>query len=36
VEDFTEEEAARAEEERKLKMQYAMQRQKASKKLKKK
>ena len=36
VEDFTEEEAARGEEERKLKMQYAMQRQKASRKLKKK
>ena len=36
VEDFTEEEAARAEEERKAKMAYAMQRQKAEKKAKKK
>ena len=36
VEDFTEEEAARAEEERKAKMAYAMQRQKAEKKNKKK
>ena len=36
VEDFTEEEAARAEEERKAKMAYAMQRQKVEKKAKKK
>ena len=36
VEDYTEEEAARAEEERKAKMAYAMQRQKAEKKAKKK
>lgn len=36
VEDFTEEEAARAEEERRAKMAYAMQRKKASKKSKKK
>ncbi len=34
VEDFTEEEAARAEEERKAKMAYAMQRKKAEKKQK--
>ena len=36
VEDFTEEEAARAEEERKAKMAYAMQRKKAEKKQKNK
>ncbi|MBR6472878.1 MAG: hypothetical protein IKS99_04000, partial [Firmicutes bacterium] len=36
VEDFTEEEARQAEEERKAKMIYAMQRQKAEKKAKKK